>query len=1205
MPAVTKKSVPAGRRSRQRGAALMVFSIIFVLAALAYLLSSLGPDLSEARRERLTHDALAQAREALMGYAVTFRDEQNRLKIAAGQPPDNYVYGYLPLPDLGTDNNTNIGCPDEGCDANLSGSALNKTVVGRFPWRLFGTEPLRDGNGECLWYIVSGSHQRIEKAVPMNWDALGQIDIVTTNDIDPAKLRSLIATAHDRPVAIIISPGSAIGGQNRGSIGTNVVTQCGGNYNPANYLDPNLAAALLDQKGNPTAASAYFNGATTTSGTDLTQLAVETQGKIYKDGGALTAACAPGSPNCTLAANDAGLPLTGDTLFGAIRKNANFRNDINSLLDRITDCLRDQTLSGYSKIAGLDNDSCYGMSQPPRNYYPHYREMLFVAGGATMNVNGSTCAGALLFSNERNNTWNPAGEPSGNTPTCPKSVAGNPYQCRTTAGEKAGVSNYLEGINLTNFVAGTTFSGHEMLDRVSATQSRQQDIVRCIPATRSFVTTQSPGLIAAGFPQLATYTPGTRTITLGQGIATALSSSLANYLYGCAWRPETHTLGGGLRSYFTFRINDAGGASWPTLGFTFTVADGDNNGTDACGASAQHLGYSGNNTESPFIAQPKVAVEVDLRRETGFNPTLSDHLLNGRNDPPSPSYRGGHVAIDYWGGETSFSAMPFAALPAPKCVAPAFDPGFGTNCYLPQEEDDNVHARAPLARAGFPPPPANPSIPVTELAVPPDSPAGAYKLDPELNQVPVYDPTDVNPKYFHVRAELTRTGFTRVATAANLVLNAPGNPVNGVTLVAGDRVWVRYQTVSTENGLYVWNGPAVPMTRIDDGESTVLYSLPRVRVATTGNVDINSMSEPVFVDGVYLFDGDRVLVKNQTVPSQNGVYFWKAGLSRLERTSDADSPAELAGLVVEVQQGTVNAGSIWRQNTTNPVMGTTALSWTNFRVKVATAETVNMNSPGTEIDGIKMKPGDRVLVKNNGMLNGVYRWNGATAAMTPAADVVAGSSVIQIQQGSQATALWFVNGAASLRLPTVRVASKANLNLAAPGGIIDGIAMAPLDRVLVKDQAIASENGIYQWNGAAIPMTRTTDADAPAEIAGALTQVIEGSEVGRAFRQTALAANGTLDTDAIQWSAIDRSTSYLLEVWILLDSPSYASKIAAMQDTTRPMRFLYPTFTPHLQDRPVIPYPFRNARPGFTIGQRTSINDQTVTIGNYFTTWLP
>lgn len=515
-----------------------------------------------------------------------------------------------------------------------------------------------------------------------------------------------------------------------------------------------------------------------------------------------------------------------------------------------------------------------------------------------------------------------------------------------------------------------------------------------------------------------------------------------------------------------------------------------------------------------------------------------------------------------------------------------------------------MHARAPLARAGFPAPPANPPIPATELAVPPDSPAGAYKLDPTLTQVPVYNPTDVDPKYFHVRVELTRTGNTRVATAANLDLNAPGNPVNGVTLVAGDRVWVRYQTVSTENGLYVWNGAAVPMTRRADGESTVNYSLPRVRVATTGNVDINSMSEPVSIDGVYLADGDRVLVKNQSVASQNGIYFWRAALSRLERSSDADNPAKLAGMVVEVQQGTLNARSIWRQNATSLVVGTTALSWTNLRVKVATAGAIDLNSPGAEIDGIRMKPGDRVLVKNNGASNGVYRWNGATSPMTSETDVIAGSSIVQVQQGSEATALWFINGAASFRLPTVRVASKSNLNLAAPGGIIDGIAMAPSDRVLVKDQAVAAENGIYQWNGAAVAMSRTADANAAAALAGALTQVLEGSDVGRAFRQTTLASDGSLGASAVQWSAIDRATSYLLEIWILLNSSSYPSKIAAMQDTTRPMSILYPTFTPHLQDRPVIPYPFRNARLGFTIGQRTSINDQTVQINNAFTSWI-
>jgi hypothetical protein len=644
-----------------------------------------------------------------------------------------------------------------------------------------------------------------------------------------------------------------------------------------------------------------------------------------------------------------------------------------------------------------------------------------------------------------------------------------------------------------------------------------------------------------------------------------------------------------------FRINDVGGASWPTLGFTFTMVDGDNNGTDACGAAAQHLGYSGNNTESPFIAPPKIAVEVDLRRETGFNPALADHLLNGRNDPPSPSYRGGHVAIDYWGGETAINTT---VSSTPPCTAPAFD--FGGTCYLPQEEDDNVHAQTPTARIGFPAPPANPAIPATELSIPPDAPAGAYKLDPALLSTPVN--TD-----FHVRVELRRSFFPSyaVVTAGNIDINNPGNPVNGVILSAGDRVWARYQTTIPERGFYTWNGAAVPMTRISDDDPTTDYNLPRVRVATTASIDLANPGDSI--DNVYLFEGDRVLVKDQPTPMQNGVYVWTAANQLMARASDADTAAELTGLVVEVQQGTLNTRSIWRQNTkfpitcppSDPITCNNDIRWTNLRVKLAAPATTSLASPGATLDGIKMKSGDRVFVKNNG----VYVWNGATVAMSVAPDVVAGSSIVQIQQGSEATALWSINGAASLRLSSVRVASQSNLTLAAPGAIIDGVAMAAGDRVLVKNQTIAAENGIYVWNGAAFPMTRAADADAAVELAGAMMQALEGSHVGRTYRQTALAAGGTVDTDAVQWAALDRSTSYLLEIWILPE-PNDANKIAAMKDTTRPMSFLYPTFPPHLQGRPVIPYPLRNARLGHTIGQRITVNDQTVTINNSFTTWL-
>lgn len=1163
-----QKSVPAGRHTilpcrRQAGAAILIFLILLVVGGFAYLFSGIPTDGADSRRTQQTQEALERAREALIGYALQYREQQ----IATGTL--DAMYGYLPMPDVGTSRfhgSQPASCNTEGCAMQFINGAFpadTDTVIGRFPWRTLGLEPIRDGSGECLWYAVSANHKNlgISTTVRMNWDTLSHLDVVVADG--GAALATALASAHERPVAVIFSPGPALPGQDRSNSASDSIARCGGNYDVANYLDPSVATAL----GGDTnyLAGSTNNASGTTDATAPKKLS--TQGRIYASGSNLLPNACEGA-NCTIVANDRGLALGSDMLFGAIRKSAYFRTDINSMLDRITDCLRDSGVpGGHGKIAGADNDPCYGSGVVPLGYYPNYKDMIYVAGGSP-NVNGNSCAGALLFGSQRNST-----------------------QLRDTAANRSIAANYLEPPNL----AGP-YSGPDLFERVSPTQIVSQDIVRCIPATQGFVTTTSPGLTAAGLPQMASYDPGTRTITLGQTVVgSALASSVSNFLYGSAWRPEKRTLGSGLRSYFTFRINDVGGAAWPTLGFTFTLADGDNNDIDASGAAAQHLGYSGNNTESPFIVPPKIAFEVDLRRETGFDPSLADHLLNGRNDPFSPSYRGGHVAIDYWGGETAINTTRL-----PPCTAPAYDSG-GT-CYLPQEEDDNVHARTATFRSGFPAPPANPVVPVVPLSIPPGSPAGAYKLDPEQEGTPT--------ELFHVRVELRRSFFPsyNVVTASNIDINNPGNPINGVTLSAGDRVWASYQTAVPERGFYIWNGAAIPMTRISDDDPTTDYYLPRVRVATTANIaDFANPGDSI--DGVSLSDGDWILVKDQTVQAQNGIYVWKAANQPMIRASDANTAAELTGLIVEVRQGTQNASSIWRQNSkflvncapADRITCNNDISWTNYRVKLAVAAppATDLSNPGASLDGSKMKVGDRVLVKNNG----VYIWKGANVPLELAPDIVAGSSIVQIQQGSEATALWVINGASSLRLSTVRVASQSNLNLAAPGASIDNIAMVAGDRVLVKNQTISAENGIYDWNGAAIPMTRTADADDPLDLAGTMTQVMAGSHVGRSFRQSALAAGDMVGTSAVQWAAVDRSTSYLLEIW-LLPEPNDANKIAAMKDTTRPMSLLYPTYSPHLQDRPVIPYPFRNVRPGFTVGQRTSVNDQNVTIGNYFTTWL-
>lgn len=76
-----------------------------------------------------------------------------------------------------------------------------------------------------------------------------------------------------------------------------------------------------------------------------------------------------------------------------------------------------------------------------------------------------------------------------------------------------------------------------------------------------------------------------------------------------------------------------------------------------------------------------------------------------------------------------------------------------------------------------------------------------------------------------------------------------------------------------------------------------------VRAATTAN--IATLSGTMAIDGIALVAGDRVLVKDQTTASQNGIYLVAAGA--WTRSLDADSWLELTGAYVFAESGTVNA----------------------------------------------------------------------------------------------------------------------------------------------------------------------------------------------------------------------------------------------------------------------------------------------------------
>jgi hypothetical protein len=100
------------------------------------------------------------------------------------------------------------------------------------------------------------------------------------------------------------------------------------------------------------------------------------------------------------------------------------------------------------------------------------------------------------------------------------------------------------------------------------------------------------------------------------------------------------------------------------------------------------------------------------------------------------------------------------------------------------------------------------------------------------------------------------------------------------------------------------------------------------RVASTANV--NTASPGASIDGVALAASDRVLLKNQTDPAENGLYVWNGAAVAMTRSLDANSASELVNAIVTIAEGTANADTVWRQDTIGISLGVTPLSWVAF-----------------------------------------------------------------------------------------------------------------------------------------------------------------------------------------------------------------------------------------------------------------------------------
>ena len=334
---------------------------------------------------------------------------------------------------------------------------------------------------------------------------------------------------------------------------------------------------------------------------------------------------------------------------------------------------------------------------------------------------------------------------------------------------------------------------------------------------------------------------------------------------------------------------------------------------------------------------------------------------------------------------------------------------------------------------------------------------------------------------------------------------------------------------------------------IDNLKKSLLRTSLPVEVATTtvlpGTVTYNNGTLGVgatitvadaplgTVDGYTVVTGDRILVKNQTAALQNGIYVATTlggGSYTLTRATDADAgtTSELSrGFNIIVRKGTAGAKRMFICTTpTSITVGNTAITFAEYltqnqlpigdeatilSARVATtallpSSAVITYSNGTAgvgatltrgengalgtIDGVTLAVGDRVLYKDSNN----YVVKTAVANATTAALPSTGAIV-------------YSNGTAGVGATLTRGENGAL-------GAIDGVTNIVGDRILVKNQATALQNGIYTVTavgsgGAPYVLTRATDLDETGEFVynAAVTVTAGTANVGKQFKNTSTA----------------------------------------------------------------------------------------------------
>ncbi|MFL5663973.1 MAG: hypothetical protein ACJ8BW_21925 [Ktedonobacteraceae bacterium] len=265
-----------------------------------------------------------------------------------------------------------------------------------------------------------------------------------------------------------------------------------------------------------------------------------------------------------------------------------------------------------------------------------------------------------------------------------------------------------------------------------------------------------------------------------------------------------------------------------------------------------------------------------------------------------------------------------------------------------------------------------------------------------------------------------------------------------------------------------------------DNLSAGLDAKGSVHAATTANVTLAG-GAPNTLDGVTLVVNDRVLVKDQTTPNQNGIYvvttLGTGANGTWTRASDMDTWGEVPAAFTWVEQGTVNGDSGWVSTADiGGTLGTTSITWTQFTGTYQITDGVGLLKTGNVLD-VRLDnssieaPADILQVKAGGVTNTMLAGGiDLTSKVTGALPVLNGGTGSTTAAGSRTSlgAPGYYSNNATHGAGTTITITAATHSLGAKRGIHVQVQDNSTGAVELPDISVAANGDVTITYGAAL-----------------------------------------------------------------------------------------------------------------------------------------